>query len=214
MNDKKKKDTWTVIIAVLFIAVAGVLIANINERVSNNGGDGVIQDIDEEIYVDGSVRLIEYSDFKCPFCQTGAKTVEFLKKKYGDEISVEFRQFPLGFHKGSEIAAQASECARDQKRFWDYHDSLFDASSKSIDVGGRDVLKSIANKLELDMNEFNRCLDSGVKKEKVDADIASAKRYGIRGTPSFILGGELIFGAQPPKTFMEKIDSLLENKER
>jgi protein-disulfide isomerase len=153
--------------------------------------------------------VVVYSDFKCAYCFTAASIVEELKETYGEQIHVDFRQFPLSFNQGSEIASEASECARDQGRFWEYHDLLFAYSKRGVDIGRQSILEDMAKELEIDIVD---CLRSKAKKPVVDADIAMAKRQGVTGTPTFFIGREKIVGAQPTETFKKAIEANLEGE--
>ena len=75
------------------------------------------------------IRLVEFSDFECPYCVRAYPTVKNLLAKYGEQISVEYYHYPLPFHPNAQKAAEASECAADQGKFWEMHDKLFEASS-------------------------------------------------------------------------------------
>ena len=68
-----------------------------------------------------SVKIVEFSDFECPFCKRTIPTIEALFEKYGDKISLEYRHFPLAIH----ASAEASECAGEQGKFWEMHDMIF-----------------------------------------------------------------------------------------
>lgn len=161
----------------------------------------------EEQIPGGALLIVEYSDFKCPYCVRASVTVEQLREIYGDKIYVDFRQFPLTFHKGADLAAEASECAKDQGKFWEYHNLLFGLTEKGLDVGNTGILKDAAAKAGLDTGSFNQCLDSRAKKQAVNADIAEATKLGVTGTPTFFINGEKIVGAQPLEVFQNKIDS-------
>jgi protein-disulfide isomerase len=154
---------------------------------------------------DGVVTIIEYSDFECPFCARAQPTLEQLKDIYGDQIQIEFRHFPLSFHANAQKAAEASECARDQGMFWEYHDILF-ANQNALGVAS---LKQYAADLGLDTATFNSCLDSGEKASLVTEDMAQGRAAGVSGTPGFVIGGELIVGAQPVSAFQPIINELL-----
>ncbi|HAA57099.1 MAG TPA: thioredoxin, partial [Myxococcales bacterium] len=67
----------------------------------------------------------EFSDFQCPFCNRGAKTIDQIKKAYAGKVRVVFKHLPLPFHKQAHLAAQASMAAHAQGKFWPYHDKLF-----------------------------------------------------------------------------------------
>ena len=147
-----------------------------------------------------------YSDFQCPYCSRAASTVEELRGLYNPlYVDVVFKQFPLDFHKNAFKAAMASECAGDQEMFWSYHDLLFENQNRL----GLDDLKLYARQLGLDTTVFNECLDSGGKEDEVKADIMDARNLGITGTPTFMINGDKIVGAQDISVFKAKIESKL-----
>lgn len=75
---------------------------------------------------DAVVKIVEFSDFECPFCKRTLPTIEALFNKYGDKISLEYRHFPLSIHAKAQKAAEASECAGEQGKFWEMHDMIFE----------------------------------------------------------------------------------------
>ncbi len=74
---------------------------------------------------DAVIKMIEFSDFECSFCRRVAPTIKALQVKYGDKLSLEYRHFPLAFHPNAQKAAEASECAGEQGKFWEFHDKIF-----------------------------------------------------------------------------------------
>ena len=72
------------------------------------------------------VKIVEFSDFECPFCERVYPTMKALEAKFGSKISLEYRQYPLSFHPNAQKAAEASECAGEQGKFWEMHDALFE----------------------------------------------------------------------------------------
>jgi protein-disulfide isomerase len=135
------------------------------------------------------VVLVEFADYQCPYCQKVNPQIQQLKKEYGDNLTVIFKDFPLPMHHGSEKAAEASRCAGEQGKFWEYHDVLF--YSKLIDV---DALKEHARVLKLDGDRFDTCLDSGAETGAVKKDLDEAKSLGLTGTPSFFVNGHFFSG--------------------
>ncbi|MFH1403959.1 MAG: thioredoxin domain-containing protein [Candidatus Altiarchaeota archaeon] len=190
--------------AIWMVAVALTAVALYSYAGSSITSNAIAQDMPVK---PGVVRITEYSDFKCPYCGRAAENVGVLKEKYGDKIEVLYKHFPLSFHQGADTAAEASECARDQGRFWEYHDRLFEDSGRGVDIGRATTLKTIAGELDLDTDAFNECLDSGAKKSLVKQQINEASRLGVTGTPTFFIEGEKIVGAQPVETFSRIIDS-------
>jgi protein-disulfide isomerase len=78
----------------------------------------------------GKIRMVEFSDFECPYCARAFPTVQAIEEKYKDSLSLEYRHYPLSFHPNAQKAAEASECAGEQGKFWEMHDKLFSVSAQ------------------------------------------------------------------------------------
>jgi protein-disulfide isomerase len=153
------------------------------------------------------VTLIEYSDFECPFCVRHKATVDQIVEEYGNQVRVVFRHFPLSFHQNAPKAAEASECAAEQGKFWEMHGKIFEANTlKTMSV---DKWKEEAKKLGLNTKKFNDCLDSGKYADKVNEVAAGGAAAGVEGTPATFVNGELVSGALPFEQFKQIIDSKL-----
>ena len=151
------------------------------------------------------VTLVEFCDFQCPFCQRVNPTLEQLQKSYGSELKVVFKHHPLPFHNRARAAAVAAEAAAEQGKFWAMHDALFASPSQLSD----DDLARHAQALGLDVERWRRELRSDRAQERVDGDIRLAEQLGVRGTPSFMINGRLLTGAQPLSSFKTLIDEEL-----
>ena len=155
---------------------------------------------------DAPVTIVEFADYQCPYCkQFYDETLPQISETYEGQIRFVFRDFPLAQHPDAQKAAEASECADDQERFWDYHDLLW-ANQSALDV---DSLKAYAAQLGLDTATFDDCLDSGTNATEVQNDYDDGVSYGVLGTPAFFINGIMVAGAQPFSTFQAIIDSLL-----
>ncbi len=129
-----------------------------------------------------------------------------------------FMDFPLPMHSNAMKAAEASECAGDQGKFWDMHDRIF-ANQQALKPD--DLVKS-AESIGANPAKFKECLDSGKHSEQIKKDIAQGQKAGVTGTPAFLIGyaepnGKVkavkkIVGAQPYATFKAAIDELLSSK--
>lgn len=142
-----------------------------------------------------TVVVVEYGDFQCPACQRFFQTtVEQLKTEYVQtgKVRFVFRQFAfLGDE--SQWAAEASECANEQGRFWDYYDKLYvEQNGENVGIFSKDNLKQFAVDLELNTDDFNQCLDSGRYAEKVQQETLEGQQAGVRGTPSVFVNGQYI----------------------
>ncbi|MEK6891803.1 MAG: DsbA family protein [Nanoarchaeota archaeon] len=154
------------------------------------------------------VTIIEFSDFQCPYCERFyTQTLPLIDENYikTGKVKLTFRNFPLSFHQYAQKAAEASECANEQNKFWEYHNKLFE-NQHSLDT---DSLKKYASELGLDANKFNSCLDTGKMKSIVQKDFDDGAKYGVSGTPAFFINGISIVGAQPYDAFKQIIDQEL-----
>jgi protein-disulfide isomerase len=151
------------------------------------------------------VQIIEFSDFECPFCFRVNPTVAQLLSSYGDRLRLVYRHLPLPNHPNARPAAEASGCANEQGRFWEYHDRLFANQSKLTPPD----LKQHAADLGLDTAKFNACVDSRKFQKDVDADLDAAQLLGVSGTPHFFINGRALSGAQPLENFKAIIDEEL-----
>ena len=135
------------------------------------------------------VKVEEFSDFECPACKAAQPTAEDVIKTFGDQILFSYRHYPLvTAHLQAYTAALAAECANDQGKFWEYHDSLFEHQPN---LAKRD-LKTYATDLKLNMDSFNACLDSRAKNSVVRADMAEADKRGVNSTPTFFVNGKRV----------------------
>lgn len=151
------------------------------------------------------VTLIEYSDFECPYCSKQYDTMAQIKAAYPKDVKIVFRHFPLSFHENAQKAAEASECAADQGKFWEMHDRVFEANKAG--KMGVDVWKQAAKDLKLDTAKFDNCLDKGEKTARVAEDQAEGSNAGVSGTPATFINGQLIEGALPFDSFKQAIEA-------
>jgi protein-disulfide isomerase len=153
---------------------------------------------------DAKITIVEFSDFECPYCGAAHDTVEQVMTTYAGKVRLVYRQFPLSFHPHAAKAAEASLCAADQGKFWEYHDVLFKNQKK--------LEPTHASEVGLDGQKFGQCLDSGDKKKAVDADQQAGLAAGVGGTPAFFINGIFLNGAQPIDEFKKVIDAELASK--
>jgi protein-disulfide isomerase len=152
------------------------------------------------------VMIVEFSDFQCPYCRQVEATLKSVLAKHGDNVALAFRDLPLtSIHPMAMGAAEASRCAQEQGKFWEYHDLLF-ADQAGLDKSG---LLSKAQKLQLDEKKFDACLGSGKYKAQIEQDAQDARRVGLNGTPGFFINGVFLNGAQPESAFEELIKEQL-----
>ena len=162
------------------------------------------------------VTVIEFSDFKCPFCKSlWNDTLPQLKKEYIDtgKIKFAYRHFPIdAIHPNAQKAAEASECANEQGNFWDYHDELFKNQSEWEGQSADEALDSFAsyaNSAGLNGASLKTCVESGKFADAVKKDVDAGTAAGVNGTPATFVNGILVSGAVPFSTFKSTIDEQL-----
>jgi len=158
------------------------------------------------------VKIFEFSDFECPFCgRFYSQTLSQIEDTYvkNGDVALVYKQFPLtSLHPQAQKAAEASECAAElggNDAFWKMHNLLFESGVS----GGESAFKTYASQIGLDAGEFEKCLGSGKYAAKISADTALGTSAGVRGTPGFIINGQLVSGAQPFSVFKQVIDANL-----
>ncbi len=140
---------------------------------------------------DALVTLVEYGDFECPYCGRAESTIRELLSGDAD-LRYVWRHLPLNdVHNHAQIAAEASEAAAEQGRFWDYYDSLFEHQER---LAGNDLVRR-ARELDLDVDRFTVALKSHLYADRVGEDVVSADESGVTGTPSFFINGRRHQGA-------------------
>lgn len=155
---------------------------------------------------DAPITLVEFSDFECPFCVRVLPTLDQVQEKYGDQVRIVYRQFPLNaIHPNAQLAAEASLCADAQGKFWEMHDAIFEARGKA----DADGLKAMAVDLGLDPEVFGGCLDSREFRGQVEADLEAGRKAGVTGTPALFINGRFLSGAQPFNVVSKVIDDEL-----
>jgi protein-disulfide isomerase len=132
---------------------------------------------------DGSVIMVEYSDFECPYCGKVEPTLSQVMAAYPN-MKFAYQQFPLSFHPNAQKASEASLCAAKQGKFWEIHDKMY-ASQTALSVAD---LKGYAAAIPgMNAAAFNSCLDSGETAAQVAKEQTEGAGAGIRGTPGFLV---------------------------
>lgn len=160
------------------------------------------------------VTLIEYSDTECPFCKRFHPTLQQAIREYPNDVRWVYRHFPLtALHAKALKESEATECAGEQGKFWEYVDLLFERTPSNDQLDPAQ-LPVIAKDAGLDAAKFEECLSSGRMAPRVQEDLDDAQKAGGQGTPyTVIVGpqGETIpfSGAQPYANLKQVIDGLL-----
>ena len=168
------------------------------------------------------ITIVEFSDFQCPFCaRFHTQTLPSLLEEYieAGKVNLVYRDFPIqSIHPNALPAAVASECAHEQGKYWEFHDTLFEKQSGWNRLDSNAVIamfSQYASEIGLEQEQFDSCLETGKYLEEVQGDLSDGRDYGVTGTPGFFIGNEQIGfvklnGAQPFDSFQRVIDAQLE----
>jgi protein-disulfide isomerase len=160
------------------------------------------------------VKIVEYADFQCPYCvRYWQDTEPQIIAQYVKTGKVLYEYHSVGAFLGDEsaAAAEAAYCAGDQGKFWEYRDALFSHwTGENVGDFTNDKLQQYAATIGLDQTGFDNCLSGGKYADRLNQDVIDAQSAGIRATPSFVINGKLIEGAQPFPVFQEAIEAALQ----
>jgi protein-disulfide isomerase len=148
---------------------------------------------------DAAITIVEFSDFQCPHCAEAFPELRKLLRSRSD-VRLVFRHYPLDsscntslpvpLHPNACLAAIAAECAGDQRRFWEYHDVLFE-NHEHLE---RESLFRYARELGLDLPAFRACLDDPATRARVGQDVDVGNRVGVNSTPTLFINGRAVAG--------------------
>ncbi|GGX99293.1 DsbA family protein [Streptomyces hiroshimensis] len=153
------------------------------------------------------VVLDVWCELQCPDCRTALDDLRALRARYGDRLDVRLRHFPQEKHKHSYAAAQAAEEAAEQGQGWPYAEAVL-ARAEELGTGGVQLLVEAAGELGLDAEEVDTALVDGRHMLIVDADQAEGKAIGVTGTPTYVIGGELLDGSKNQDGLRERIEEI------
>lgn len=223
------------------IVIAGALIAGavyMTSASSSTVAGGKAQPVDESANLDkmapigaedhirgnpnAPVKIVEYSDFECPFCKRFHPTMQQVMKEYGDSVAWVYRHFPLDqLHPvKARKEAVASECAAEQggnDAFWKFADRFFELTPSNNQTDIDTVLPQIAKEIGLDEVKFASCLASKKYDAHIEENVQNAMATGGNGTPWSIIVGKNgkqypLSGAQPYEAVKQLIDVALQGK--
>lgn len=195
------------------------------QKEAQGGGNPTPEVIDQDMTdndailgdLDAPVTIVEFSDFQCPYCGVFySDAYQQIKANYVDtgKVKFVFRDFPLSGHPGAYPAALAAECVREQggdDMYYKMHNKLFEnqealQSEPTVRAG---ILAGYAEELGVDVDTYNECVNNETYKDEIYADQNDATGVGISGTPTFIINGKVLIGAEPYGEFSKVIEEAL-----
>ncbi|MGN6253493.1 MAG: DsbA family protein [Solirubrobacterales bacterium] len=149
------------------------------------------------------LELVMFGDFQCPFCLGAQSILRRVHERLGGRLLFSFRHLPIPEkHPLAMVAAEASEAAAAQGRFWEYHDALYAIQPKL----SREEMLAAAADLGLDAERMAAEIEAGAHRDRIARDLASAETSGATGTPTFFVNGARHFGAYDASSLVEELE--------
>jgi hypothetical protein len=153
---------------------------------------------------DAKVTVVQFGCYSCQYTRQSQSVFNRLIENYQESVRFVYLDFPIGEHSGAIEAARAAECAKEQGKFWQYHDALFREST--IDSM---ILKGIAKNLNMNLDTFEKCQFDERIYQSVQADYDRGLKSGIKGTPTFFVNGQYYTGNIKYEKLQQMIDEEL-----
>lgn len=213
------KQFWAVIIAVVLVFVAIFVLGNKSPATTSSGNGALSQHV--EGLGQDHVTLVEYGDYECPYCGQYFPVVKQVEAEYNNQITFQFRNFPLvSLHPNAFAGARAAEAAALQGKFWQMHDLLYEQNeiyyeSNETDsnwVGASNpqtFFDQYATELSLNLTKFNQDYSSNQVNGTINADMAEGNKLGIDATPTFFLDGKQISVGENVSQFQTLINAAI-----
>lgn len=204
---------FLIILAVLVLGFLGFIFFNGNSDEPGQNGETSAQ---ASQHTQGAgnkkVTLVEYGDFQCPSCAAYYPVLKQVKEKYGDDITFQFRHFPLTqIHQNAMAAHRAAEAASKQGKFWEMHDLLYERLNLwAQSNNAAQQMEDYATELGINIDQFKTDYQSSTVNGVINADIAAGNELGVTGTPSFFINGQKIDNPdQSLEAFSKVIDEAI-----
>jgi protein-disulfide isomerase len=149
------------------------------------------------------IHLIVYNDYSSEFGNIFDKSLNQAKEEYAEFLAIAYRHFPLSGNGNSLMASLAVECAGEQGKFIKMHEAVLSASDNEDIIFGKEEVMNIAGELNLNNEEFSKCLENQTYIDKIQRDINGAKEAGVAGTPAIFINGSAYAGAMPFEDFTD-----------
>lgn len=207
------KQFWAVIAAIVVIFLG--IFALGGKKSDNGNSSNSNKTLTNHVIGNASsgVKLVEYGDYQCPYCEAYAPTVQQIQEEYKDKVQFQFRNYPLTqAHPNAFAAARAAEAAGLQNKFWEMHEALYSGANYSAWTTAKDpytLFEGYAKQLGLNTTQFKSDFASNKVNDLINGDMEEGNRIGITGTPSFFINGKAVQIANSPEAFRKVLDQAI-----
>jgi len=189
--------------SLIFIVIAGsVLLAGCSGDDQNDASSSDNANTSAQ-----QVEILKYSDFQCPACRDYVPMEKQLENEYGDMVTVTYKHFPLSGFQYSRLAAHSTEAAREQGKFQEMHDLIFENQAEWSRGNARELFEGYAEQLNLNMEQFREDVESDEIAARVERDRQEGMRRMVNSTPTFFVNGRKL--QQNPQNY-DQMKSIVE----
>lgn len=210
------KSRFSLILIACMVIFGGILFATKKDAKSPAAGGGSSSQVTNHTRGEGKsgVTLTEYGDFQCPACGAYYPVIEQVFEKYKDQITFQFRNFPLRqIHPHAMLAHRAAAAADKQGKFWDMYNMLYTNQSAWTDQSDPiTTFRGFAQSIGLNMDQYDTDLKSGTVNDAINADIAEGQKLGVSSTPTFFIDGKKIDNPKDVEGFNKLIEDAIKAK--
>jgi len=202
------------ILAVIIIVLIGVFALTGNKSSNNSKSSGGTPTSHVEGEGKSDVTLVEYGDYECPYCEEYYPIVKQVQTEFNDQITFQFRNFPLtSIHQNAFAGARAAEAAGLQNKFWQMHDLLYENQNQWAQASNpTQYFNQYAQQIGLNVTQFKKDYSSTKVNDLINADMAAGNKLGINATPTFLLDGKQINVSASVSSFETQIKSAIAKK--
>lgn len=213
------KQFWAVVAGIVIVLV-GIFLLTGNKS-DNSGGEGNAAAVTNHVMGSGSagVKLVEFGDYQCPYCQAYYGTVKQVVDEYKDRIYFQFVNFPLpNLHQNAFAASRAAEAAGKQGKYWGMHDALYQNSDPNGASGWvssnapTTYFNQFATQLGLNMDQFKKDYASTDVNDAINADMTKGNKLNVEGTPTFFVDGKKVTINNTVDDFKKVLDNAIAKK--
>lgn len=207
------KTFWGILAAIVIIFGITYAVTRPSSSSNNSNASGATEHIEGNTA--SAVKLVEYGDYECPYCEEYYPVVKQVVSDEASKISFQFRNYPLtSIHPNAFAGARAAEAAGLMGKFWQMHDLLYDSSNWQQWSTASDptpYFTQYAKELGLNLSTFNTDYASSKVNSLIQADISAGNNLNIQGTPTFYLNGKQINVTASVQSFESLINKALAN---
>lgn len=208
---------FLVVMAVLILVFVGFVVVKGQKDKQNNQGNSSVQPTEHKSGAGKKkVTLLEYGDFQCPVCGEYFPILEQVRKKYGDDITFQFRHFPITqIHQNAMSAHRAAEASAKQNKFWEMYELLYQRQQAwSSSQNASQIMEDYASELGMNVEQFKNDYKSTEINALINADYAAGQKIGVEGTPTFFINNEKVTSSpRSVDDFSKLIDEAIKKAE-